>query len=68
MHALPARPRSSWKVLTLDRLAGVGAFNGPRMVLRQWFSCYHFLFYHIQLGRIRLPGHARKPSKAHLDR
>ena len=33
-----------WKVLTLDRLAGVGGCNGPTMVLRQWFRCYHFLF------------------------
>ena len=28
--------RSSWKVLSLDHLAGVGEFNGLSMVLRQW--------------------------------
>ena len=34
------------KVLTLDRLAGVGAIDGSTMVWHQWFWCYRFLFYH----------------------
>ena len=69
MPCLPAHAHcSSWKVLTLDRLAGVGAFNGPTMVWRQWFWRYPFLFYHIQLGRILSLGNVRKPSRAHSDR
>ena len=60
--------RSSLKVLSLDRLAGVGDFNGAAMLLRQWFLRYHFLFHHFNFGRILLLGQGRTPSQARLDR